>query len=306
MLDVLAITSSVFLLIALGYAAVETGSMAKDAMRHLGAYVVAFALPALIFNALAQRSLADIASPGYLAAYGGGSLIAFLLLFLIARWQGKTLTAAAIHAFGGSISNSGFLGYPLVFMALGSVAAVALTLNIFVENMLMLPLALILAESGKKCGGLANIMRGVVLRLVKNPLIIAVCAGAAVSFSGLPLPGPLSKALGMLAGSAAPVALFVIGGTLAELPLKGMFGDAAQIAFTKLFIHPAAVLALLQIVGPLTLDLEKAALIYASLPMASIYPLLAQPYGRAPQAAAALALATSVSFVTISVMLSIV
>lgn len=305
MFNVLAITSPVFLLIGLGFAAVRAGIMEKGGTRPLGAFVLTFALPALIFKSLAQRPIAEIANWGYLAAYGGGSLIAYFLLFGLARWQGKTLTAAAIHALGGSTSNSAFIGYPLVSLALGPVAVVALTLNMVIENVVMLPLALILAESGSNGGGRwRDVLYGTALRLVKNPLIMAICAGAAMSLGGLPLPGPLEKALGLLAAAAAPVALFAIGGTLAGLPVRGMLGDAMQIASAKLFLHPVAVFACLQLSPPLAPDLSKAIVIFAALPMAAMYPLLAQPYGRAEQGAAALAIATTASFVTLSVLLA--
>jgi malonate transporter and related proteins len=305
MLNVLAITSPIFLLIGLGYAAVQSGLADKAGIRPLGAFVITFALPALIFKSLAQRPFAEIANGGYLAAYAGGSLIAYFLLFGLARWQGKTLTAAAIQALGGSVSNSAFIGYPLVTLALGPVAAVAMTLNMVIENVAMLPLALILAESGTNGGGRPrDIALGTALRLVRNPLILSICAGVAMSLGGLPLPGPLEKALDLLAAAAAPVALFVIGGTLAGLPVRGMLGDATQIAAAKLFVHPLAVFACLQLVPPLGQDLSKAIVIFAALPMAAIYPLLAQPYGRAEQGAAALAMATLASFVTISLLLA--
>ena len=307
MLNVLAITSPVFLLIGLGFAAVHAGLIEKTGMRPLGAFVISFALPALIFKALAQRPIAEIASPGYLLAYGGGSLIAYGLLFAFARRAGKPLTAAAIHALGGGISNSAFIGYPLVTLALGPVAAVAMALNMIVENLIMMPLALGLAESGGNGGGSrAGIVAGTALRLAKNPLIISICAGTAFSLLGVPLSGPFGKTLDLLAAASAPVALFTIGGTLAGLPVRGMLGDAGQIAFTKLIVHPAAVFAMLQLVPTPAPDLYKACVIFAGMPMAAIYPLLAQPYGRAEQSAAALALATVASFFTISVLLLIV
>jgi malonate transporter and related proteins len=307
MLNVLAITSPVFLLIGLGYAAVRMGLIEKTAMRPLGAFVITFALPALIFKSLAQRPIAEIASAGYLAAYGGGSLIAYSLLFALARRQGKALTPAAIHALGGAISNSAFIGYPLVTLALGPVAAVSMALNMIIENLVMMPLALTLAESGTNGGGrLRDVISGTALRLVKNPLIISICAGTALSLLGVPPSGPFAKALDLLAAASAPVALFTIGGTLAGLPVRGMFGDAAQIAFAKLIVHPLAVFACLRMVPVLSPELYKACVIFAGMPMAAIYPLLAQPYGRAEQSAAALALATALSFVTISALLLMV
>lgn len=306
MLNVLAITSPVFLLIGLGYAAVQANLMAHAAMRPLGAFVLSFALPALIFKSLALRSIAEIVNVSYLAAYGGGSLIAYFLLFGLARWQGKTLTTGAIHALGGAMSNSAFIGYPLVTLAVGPAAAIAMALNMIIENMLMIPLTLTLAESGANGGSsVRDIAYSTAARLIKNPLIVAICAGAAVSLFGLPLPGPLVKTLDLLAAAAAPVALFVIGGTLAGMPVRGMLGGDVQIAFFKLIVHPAAVLACLQLVPPLTPELSKAIVIYAGLPMAAIYPLLAQPYGRAEQSAAALAVTTALSFITISALLAI-
>ena len=305
MLNVLAIVSPVFLLIGLGYAAVRAGLMAGAGVRPLGAFVINFALPALIFASLARRSIAEIANLGYLAAYGGGSLIAYFLLFALARWQGKTLTEAAVHAFGAAVSNSAFIGYPLVTLALGPVATIAMALNMIVENMLMLPLMLVLAEAGKDGGGSPReIALGTALRLVKSPLLIAICAGAAVSLLGLPLPGPFAKALDLLGAAAAPVALFTIGGTLAELPVRGMLGGAIQIAAFKLLVHPAAVFACLQLVPALSPELSKAIVLFAALPMAAIYPLLAQPYGRGGQSAAALAVTTALSFLTISALLA--
>jgi predicted permease len=306
MLNVLAIVSPVFLLIGLGYAAVRAGLMAGTGVRPLGAFVINFALPALIFASLARRSIAEIANLGYLAAYGGGSLIAYFLLFALARWQGKTLTEAAVHALGAAVSNSAFIGYPLVTLALGPVATLAMTLNMIVENMLMLPLMLVLAEAGKDGGDSPReIALGTALRVVKSPLIIAICAGAAVSLLGLPLPGPFAKALDLLGAAAAPVALFTIGGTLAEPPVRGMLGGAIQIASFKLLVHPAAVFACLQLVPALSPELSKAIVLFAALPMAAIYPLLAQPYGRGGQSAAALAVTTALSFLTISALLAI-
>jgi predicted permease len=111
-LNVLAITSPVFLLIALGYAAIEAGVMAKAAIRPLGAFVLTFALPALIFKSLALRPIAEIANAAYLAAYGGGSLIAYFLMLGLARTQGKSLTGGAIRALGAAVSNSAFIGCP--------------------------------------------------------------------------------------------------------------------------------------------------------------------------------------------------
>ncbi len=306
MLNILAIITPIFLLIVTGFAAVRAGAMARTDMRPLGRFVIGFALPALIFKSLAQRSLAEIVNPGYLAAYGLGSLAVFFLLFGVARMRGKGLAASALHGAGASMSNSGFIGFPVATLVLGPPAVTGLALNMMIENMLMLPLMLVIAESsangGKRAG---EILAELALRLVRNPLIIAIFGGTAASVSGLEMPQPLIKALDMLALASGAIALFVIGGALAGSEVKGALGDAAQIAFGKLLLHPAAVFALSMLAPPMAPDLRKAALIFAAVPMLTVYPLLGQPYGQEDKCAAALTLTTALSFLTLPVVLAL-
>lgn len=53
------------------------------------------------------------------------------------RRQG--VSRSAIMALGVSVSNSGFVGYPIALTVLGEQAAVALALGMLVENLLMIP-----------------------------------------------------------------------------------------------------------------------------------------------------------------------
>ena len=104
----------------------------------------------------------------------------------------------------------------------------------------------------------------------------------------------------MLANASAAVALFVIGGSLVGLSPAGMRGDVALVAIGKLAMHPLAVVAFLLLLPPVDPTLRAAAVAYASMPMLSIYPILAQKYGREGFCAAALLVTTLASFATIS------
>ena len=66
MLDILAITGPIYLTIALGYFLTRRGLFARADMRVLGQFVINLALPALLFNALAQRKLGDILNGRYM------------------------------------------------------------------------------------------------------------------------------------------------------------------------------------------------------------------------------------------------
>ena len=56
---------------------------------------------------------------------------------------------------------------------------------------------------------------------------------------------------------------------------------------------------------PATPELRAAALLFAAMPMMSIYPMLAQRYGHERLSAAALLAATVASFFTISLLIAL-
>ncbi|WP_129138990.1 AEC family transporter [Modicisalibacter coralii] len=305
MLDILAITTPIFLLIGIGYLAVMTRLLSKAQVQGLGGFVINFALPSLIFRALVEHPLSEVFDPVYLSAYVLGSVAAFAgALLFMTRVRRKSLGDSGIMALGMSASNSGFIGYPIAAMAVGSTAVIAMALSMVVENLLMIPTALALAEAGRQQDASFFItLRQTLARLTRNPLVIGICAGVVVALSGFELPAPLAKAIDMLASASAPTALFVIGGTLHGLRIGGMLGDVGQIVIGKLLLHPLAVFLLLLWLPPTDPALTTAAIIMASAPMLSVYPILGQRYGHGELCTASLMLATLMSFITVSSLL---
>lgn len=301
-MDVLAITAPIFMLIALGYAALMGRVLSKEHIQGLGRLVVNFALPALIIRALSQHALTDMFNAHYLLAYGLGSLLTFVSGLLLARLvQQRRLDHAAIVAMGMATANSGFIGYPIAAMVIGPTAGVALALCMLIENMVMIPLALALAEAGRQQDvSIRNTVLTTARHLARNPVIIAIVSGALISLSGLAIPAPLYKALDMLADASAPVALFVIGGTLYGLKVKGMYRDVGQIALAKLVFHPLLVLLCFQLFPIDNTELMVGALLIASAPMLSIYPIFGVRFAMDGLCAAALLAATVSAFFTIS------
>jgi predicted permease len=205
----------------------------------------------------------------------------------------------ALIGMGSAFSNSGFIGYPIVLQWLGPPAAVALALCMLVENVLLLPLTLALAESDGADSWHAALAQSL-RRLAVNPLILAIVAGFAVALTGMPLPAPMARTISMLASASAAVALFVIGGSLVGLGVGKLRDEVAPVAIGKLIVHPFAVFVFLLLLPPIDQTLRAAAVAYASMPMLSIYPILAQKYGREGFCAATLLVTTLLSFATIS------
>ncbi len=307
MLQILSITAPIFIVIGLGFIAAMSRLVTREQLRGMGSFVITLALPALIIKGMAQSAIHEIVNPQFLIAYSAGSLASFAAAFLVFRKRGKQSRATSSMAgLGVSASNSGFIGYPIVAMAVGAPAAVGVAMAIMVETLLIIPLAQTLAETDQNhaTSRLNNLLQ-TARRLAKSPLIIAITVGLLISLFELRLPEIGLKVIDMLASASAPVALFVIGGTLYGLKARGLMADVAKIALGKLLLHPAAMFAAFLLVPAIDPALKTAGILFASAPMLSIYPVFGLRYGMEERCAAALLVSTILSFLTITFWIAI-
>ena len=188
-------------------------------MRTLGRFVVVLALPALIFRAVTAerpalgrprplprrlpRGLARGARAGY----------------RLARRSGLAGPAASFEAMGMSCANSGFIGYPALLLAMPAVADRALAMNVTVENLVILPLILFLAEAGSGSSTAPHPAAGRDQpdrdRPRRRPRAASSRARA------FRCRRPADRAIELVARSSTAVSLLVIGGTLVGVPRRG-------------------------------------------------------------------------------------
>jgi predicted permease len=314
-LQLLSLTVPIFLLIGLGGVSVRAGFVGESQIDGLAAFVLQFALPALVFGALAGQDLSRHFDWRYVAAYGAGSLFAFSAAFSILRFGLKRpLSAAAIGGMGGAASNTGFIGYPVTLLAFGSLALTAMPLNMMVENILIIPLGLALAEAGSQNGAsFGQTLATTARRLLRTPLILAILLGVLISLLRIPIPGVVATAIDMLAKASAPCGLFVIGGTIATLRIpgrsagraSGMMSEAGAIVVCKLLLHPLAVAAAFFLIGGADPDMEKIGIVLASVSMITVYPIFGARYGDGGISSTALVVATALGFFTITAALGV-
>ncbi|PKP71432.1 MAG: permease [Alphaproteobacteria bacterium HGW-Alphaproteobacteria-4] len=306
MLAVFALTLPIYLLIALGFFVAKVGYVAVADMRAIGRVVLRVAMPALIFLALARAPLAETLRWDFMAGYAVGSLVIFTAGFALARGPlRRPMPQAALEALGMACSNSAYLGMPVAAILVGDVALQAFAMAMLVENIVILPLAVVLAEASGGGGRMAAFKR-TLGGMVRNPLLIAVLVGVAASLTGLVLPAAVMQVMGMLAPVAAPVALLVIGSAVADLPPSGVGGAAvARVVFGKLVLHPLAVLAGFYLFGPPAPALLISGVLIASVPMLSTFALFGLRWGNEALAATSLIVATVVSFFTVSGLLAL-
>jgi malonate transporter and related proteins len=302
MVTILSSTLPVFLLVIAGFLAVRHGLFPESAVSALGSFVVRIALPVLLFHSLSQKPLAELFSGRYLAAYGAGSVLMFGLgLAWSSRVRGQPLERAAFVGLGMANANSAYIGYPVLLQMFGPIASTVLALCALIENIIVIPLSLAISDSASATHEPFHRALGrAIARLRQNPIIVGIFAGCLAALVHLHVPDAIDRAATMLSAATAPIALFVIGGNLVGLRLAEVRQDAPVIAAAKLLLHPLAVAGFMFAFGPADPLLRAGAIIIASAPMLSIYPILGARHGLERMCAAALLLATPLSFLTMS------
>jgi predicted permease len=301
--SVLTIVAPVFTIIALGFCALRFAYLEAATLAGLSAFVLRVALPALVFHALSRAPISDAVDFRFLAAYGAGSLAMFGSGYVFARWRGGDGAVSSMTGLGMSVSNSGAVGFPIASLVIGpEVAAPFLAQTMIIENLIMLPVGLTLAEMAQSSGGSVRKVLGEIGRtLARNPLLVAIAAGLAVSLSGAGLPEGIARPAALLGTAAVPLALFVVGGRLAQLGRGGGSPlDVAAIVGGKLGGHPLAVGAAIVVLAGADPTLLAPALIFAAVPMMSIYPIFGARFGMAALSATALLVATVAGCATVT------
>lgn len=312
MTALLGITGPIYLIVLIGYACVRAGWFAKADLKVLGLFVLRVALPALIFNAVSSKTFTDILQPQYLLVFTAASLITLGLGLMWARWvRGCTPSQAGIIGMGMVCPNSGYVGFPIALLTLPSVAGMGLALNMLVENLLLIPLTLMLAARGESQAPWHRLMMQSLRDLVRTPFIMALLVGLLFSLLGLHLPDVGQRMVNLLANASAGVSLFIIGGSLAGLSLKGLWGHITPILVGKLLLQPGLVAAGLwqwnqSGLPSMPADLQAAVLLFSAMPIMGIYPIMAMRHGLQDESAAAQLASTVLSFFTVSALLTLI
>lgn len=304
MLAIVSITTPIFLLIAIGYAAVRWRVLPYEAIPGLGRFVLYFAMPGLILHTLSSMQFSEVLDFSFIIAYGLGSLLMLGLGLLISLKVFKNEPVlAALKAMGVSMSNTPYFGFPVLLQVVGGTAAQAFSMALLVETILIIPLCMALLEfaTSRSTGmSLGRVLIKLHKRMFSNPLLIAIVVGMLISALDITLPDPVNITLEMLGRSSATVALFVIGASLVDSPLKGKLGGITPMLIGKLIAHPLMVVFLIWLLPPFDPKLQLAAVLLAAMPMMSIYPIFGSQYGYRNFTASTLMLTTVCAFFTIS------
>src|ERR671913_1497692 len=269
-----------FALIFCGYGAGRLKLLDETAAAGVNAFVFYFALPAFLFGLMSSSPLGEVVNGSFIGAYVTASLAVFALAALVGRWLFDVGRAeAAVQGLAAVLANTGYMGIPLISAVFGREAAVPIVVGLTLDGVLMIPLGIVIIESSKgRAEGLTHTVLATFSALARNPLILSIFAGLAVSTTGLSPPTPLANFLDLLGGTAGPCALFALGATLAGRTVAGGTAEVSYMTFMKLVLHPAALFFTTTLIFSVDPLWTTAALLGAALPIAANVFIVARQY----------------------------
>ena len=240
MLDVLNISIPFFALIFLGFGAHAIGFIDVAGARTMSKFAFYVTLPPFMFLKITASDPAAILNWGFIWRYESSTILIYLTAALIAQLLFRLgRLESGIFGLNVAYPNYGYMGIPLAILAFGDEAALPMALILFADTIVLLTLTACFV-SGNEGGPVAAIKR-ISFTMIANPLVIAVLAGLLFSASGLILPKIPQQNGTLLAGAAAPVALFALGATLFGQPVKAAAAEVSAISLLKLILHPLLV-----------------------------------------------------------------
>ena len=309
----------VVLLIAIGFFAGKRNWISAGSVKDLSNLVFLILIPALLFRTMGAVHLEKLD----LKPVGVYFLTVGIIFTGVLLWQGLNRHATVV-ALASIFSNTIMIGVPLVSLAYGEAALVYLFTLISLHALVLLTLATVVLEfavvrertqhAKTEAGQLAHdkdtvasIAKNVILAMrnaVIHPVPLPIIAGLLFAQTGWAIPAAIDRPLQLLGSAFGPLALVLVGVTLAHTQAGAHIKGAFAISLVKNALHPALMAVMGWAFGlsgmPLTVMI-----VAASLPVGANVFLFSQRYHVAQELiTASVAVTTAVALVSVSLVMA--
>ena len=299
----------VILLISAGFAAARLDWVRETAVKDLSNLVFLLLTPALLFQTMSRVHLEQLDFKP-VAAYFVAVGLLFGSTFLLQGFNRR----AAVLALAATYSNTVMIGIALVSLVYGPDGLVTLLTLVAVHSLVLLTSATVMLELAvareQLPGASTRHALTTALHALKNsilhPVTLPLLLGLLFSQTGWQLPPAIQTPLELMAKAFSPVALMLVGITLAFTQVGVHWRAALVLASVKNILHPLLVFALclwMDVSG-----LPRAVMVAAAaLPMGANVFLFSQRYGVAQELiTASVAVSTVLSVLTLTLALMLV
>jgi malonate transporter len=284
--------------ILIGWLAGYFNYLSRDISDGLIHFAYNIAMPALLFDTLAQENLESLLAWRFLLAFGGGSLICFVVVFLFSGSRAKRdIGSRTMYGLSASMTNTAFVALPILHRMYGPPGVLPAAIATLFVALVMFPMSTILLERHRQ--GDRSQYWQLARKVVLNPLVLSSVLGVAWAITGAPVPKLIDNMLKIFGDALAASALFAIGLGLSLDGVRSNFRPSMALAVVKLAIMPALVWGLALLLG-LDHRFMTSAVVCAAVPTAkTAYILSKESQCEEPLVASTVSLTTLLSTVSL-------
>ena len=191
-------------------------------------------------------------------------------------WKIRKSTKAlhGILTFATTITNTGFIGIPLIGIALGEEAVFIAAIAEVVNDIVVFTVGLMILQSGK------SEKKGVDFGAMISPGFLSVIVGLLIFAFQIQIPDFLGQTLGYLSNAVTPVAMFLLGAQLAEINLKEVLHNKkiVEVMVLRLLVIPAIVTMIIVLFFPGKTLANQVVIMMAAMPSAACLAIFSRTY----------------------------
>lgn len=292
-----------FLVIGVGYILFKLNILDVDFNKKLTTLLLSVTTPALIVSSvLTTTDYLPIKDILFVFLVGIIIYIALPIIgFIIVKIMRIPMPQQGLYIFMTVFSNIGFMGFPVMKAIFGNDAVFYTAIFNMLFNLFVFTVGTIIMGYGT---GKKTQMK---LKNLLSPGVIASLLALLIYMTRLQFPDVLSSTVIMIGDITTPIAMLIIGSTLANIPIKEVFGELRLYPYTliKQVILPILAYPILSlfIKDPLILGVT---LIMISMPVANTAVLFATEYdGDVSLAAKSVFMTTLLSIITIPLIVAL-
>jgi len=275
---ILALISPLVIIGLIGFTLAKTTWFSKAQIDTLTKFTFNLAIPAFLFQQLANADLSTINANIYTAFYLPVLVIyglAWAINYYFHQHLQRDLPASAVYALGSSYSNNVIVGMPVALMVLGEQVLPTIFLVVSLHSMMLFGITSILAVNI----GQFN-WRLLLKETFYNPLLIAILGGFLVNLLAIKLPTILNDSLLLLGKPAITLALFLLGASLAFYKIRSQVKFILSASVLKLLLLPSLILLTSHFIFQFSALITSTLVILSASPTGVNAYLIAKQHGR--------------------------
>jgi len=214
-----------FTLMALGFLLGKTQILTKEGNKTLSKLVLFIAFPGVILGSVLTGDMGVTISNAiqFLLMAFLVFAISFTVAIIIVRLLGGDKSNRGLYILMSVFSNCAFMGLPVVITIFGAPGIYYVALFSIPFTTLVFSVGILLIAGRKK--GEGGLVAKFNPKVLLNPTLIAAILSIPIAISGVRPPNFITESLVLIGYLATPGGMFVIGASLAYVPVKTLFSE---------------------------------------------------------------------------------